>query len=417
MLDSEALSRVKEILTKDMFAMPSHQSIFQAAVDLNNQGKSTDLLSVRSWLADKNLLEKVGGQQKLINLVEATVSSVNIDQYALLIEEKYRRRMLIKASSEIAHLAHQTSIELPEILDKIEEKIFAITQSTSKSGLTQVGETLFHTFQEIEARSQGAAPGVPCGFYDLDNMTGGFQRSDLVIVAGRPSMGKTAISVSMAYNIAANQKLPVAIFSLEMSKEQLVQRMLSNESNIEATRLRMGQIHQHEWENLSRAMGTISALPIFIDDTANRTATEMRSQCRKIQAENGGKLGLVMVDYLQLMEGGDGENRTQELSKITRALKGLARELNVPVVVLSQLSRAVEIRQDKRPMMSDLRDSGAIEADADLVVMLYRDEYYHPDTPDRAIAEIIISKHRNGPTGTVKMLFDPQFARFRNLAR
>lgn len=418
LLDAEAISRVKDILREEAFSLPSHRFIYRACLDLSSQGKQTDVLTVRSWLADKGLLDSIGSYTKLMNLVESVVSAVNIDQYCLLVEEKYRRRMLLKTSEEIALLAKETSIELAEVLEKAEEKIFGITQSNVKSGLLPVGDTLAETWKELEAKSQGLImPGLPCNYYDLDAMTGGFQRSDLIIIAGRPSMGKTAISTSIAYNIAAIHKLPVAIFSLEMSKEQLVQRMLAGEANIESTRLKMGQIAPHEWESISRAMGTISSLPLFLDDTANRTASEMRSQCRRIQAENGGKLGLVMVDYLQLMEGGGSENRVQELSKITRSLKGLARELNVPVIVLSQLSRGVEIRQDKRPMMSDLRDSGAIEADADLVIMLYRDEYYHPDTPDRGIAEIIVAKHRNGPTGTVKMLFDPQFTRFRNLAR
>jgi replicative DNA helicase len=245
-------------------------------------------------------------------------------------------------------------------------------------------------------------------------MTGGFQRSDLIIIAGRPSMGKTSFALGMARNIA--EKLPVAVFSLEMSKEQLVQRLLSSEAGIESNYLRTGRISQNQWEPLSHALGTLSELPIYIDDTANQTVMQMRSQVRRLQAETGGKLGLVLIDYLQLMEGSGSENRVQELSRITRSLKGLARELSVPVIALSQLSRGVEARTNKRPMMSDLRESGSIEQDSDLVIMLYRDEYYQPDTPDRGIAEIIITKHRNGPTGVVKLLFDPQFTRFRNLA-
>jgi replicative DNA helicase len=246
-------------------------------------------------------------------------------------------------------------------------------------------------------------------------MTEGFQRSDLIILAGRPSMGKTALGVTIAHKIAGGQKLPIAIFSLEMSQEQLVQRLLANEAGIESNRLRAGRVSQNEWEPLSNAIGTLSQLPIYIDDTANVTVMQMRSQARRLQAEQGGQLGLILIDYLQLMEGG-GDNRVQELSKITRSLKGLARELNVPIIALSQLSRSVEARTNKRPMMSDLRESGSIEQDADLVIMLYRDEYYNPDTPDRGIAEVIITKHRNGPTGTVKLLFDPQYTRFRNLA-
>jgi replicative DNA helicase len=258
-------------------------------------------------------------------------------------------------------------------------------------------------------------PGLSCGFYDLDAMTQGFQRSDLIIVAGRPSMGKTSFTMNVARNIAAFHKLPVAVFSLEMSKEQLVQRLLASEVRIESGRLRAGRVSQNEWEPLGHAISTLSQLPMFIDDTPNISITEIRSKARRLQAEQGGALGLILLDYLQLMDGGS-DNRVQELSRITRALKGLARELSVPVIALSQLSRSVESRTNKRPMMSDLRESGAIEQDADLIMMLYRDEYYNPDTPDRGIAEVIISKHRNGPTGTVKLLFESQFTQFRNLA-
>jgi replicative DNA helicase len=246
-------------------------------------------------------------------------------------------------------------------------------------------------------------------------MTQGFQRSDLIIAAGRPSMGKTSFVLNMARNIAALQKLPVAIYSLEMSKLQLVYRLLSSEVEMESSRLRTGRIAQNEWEKLGHAISMLSQMPIFIDDTPNISVTEMRSKCRRLQAEQGGALGLILIDYLQLMEGGS-DNRVQELSKITRSLKGLARELNAPIIALSQLSRGVESRTNKRPMMSDLRESGSIEQDADLIMMLYREEYYEPDTPDRGIAEVIVTKHRNGPTGTVKLLFEPQFTRFRNLA-
>lgn len=247
-------------------------------------------------------------------------------------------------------------------------------------------------------------------------MTQGFQRSDLIIAAGRPAMGKTSFCLNIARNIAAFHKLPVAVFSLEMSKEQLVYRLLSSEAQVESGRLRSGRISQDEWEPLGYGISSLSQMPIFIDDTPNISITEMRSKVRRLQAEQGGALGLVLIDYLQLMEGSGSENRVQELSRMTRALKGLARELSVPVIALSQLSRGVESRTNKRPMMSDLRESGSIEQDADLILMLYRDEYYTPDTPDRGIAEVIITKHRNGPVGTIKLLFEPQFTRFRNLA-
>jgi replicative DNA helicase len=372
-------------------------------------------MSVTTWLYDHELLDKVGGQSKLAELVERTVSAVNVDRYAALVVDKYLRRQLIQAGTDIVELGYETSVELETVFDQAEQKIFSLTQKRPQQGLVPISETLIQTFQEIETRQEGAAlPGISSEFYDLDVMTGGFQRSDLIIVAGRPSMGKTSFAIGIARNIA--EKFPVAIFSLEMSKEQLVQRLLASEAGIESNYLRTGRISQNQWGDLSRALGTLSELPMYIDDTANQTVMQMRSQVRRLQAEQGEKLGLVLIDYLQLMEGSGSDNRVQELSKITRSLKGLARELQVPVIALSQLSRGVEARTNKRPMMSDLRESGAIEQDSDLIIMLYRDEYYSPDTPDRGIAEVIITKHRNGPTGVVKLLFDPQFTRFRNLA-
>ena len=415
LLDPEAIGRVADLLVAEAFYINDHKEIYKAALALHNQGKPTDLMSVTTWLYDHELLEKVGGQSKLAQLVDRTVSAVNIDRFAALVIDKYLRRQLIEAGNEIVQLGYETSLELETVLDKSEQKIFGLTQKRPQQGLVPISDTLIETFKEIESRHQDTAiPGLPSEFYDLDAMTGGFQRSDLIIIAGRPSMGKTSFAVGMARNIAEN--LPVAIFSLEMSKEQLVQRLLASEAGIESNYLRTGRISQNQWGALSHALGTLSELPIYIDDTANQTVMQMRSQVRRLLAEKGGELGLVLIDYLQLMEGSGSENRVQELSRITRSLKGLARELNVPVIALSQLSRGVEARTNKRPMMSDLRESGAIEQDSDLIIMLYRDEYYNENTPDRGIAEIIITKHRNGPTGVVKLLFDPQFTRFRNLA-
>ena len=415
LLDPEAIGRVADLLRPEAFYINAHKDIYKAALALHNQGKPTDLMSVTTWLYDRELLEKVGGQSKLAQLVDRTVSAVNIDRYAVLVMDKYLRRQLIQAGNEIVQLGYETSIELETVLDQAEQKIFSLTQKRPQQGLTPISETLVQTFQEIETRNQDLAiPGLPSNFYDLDAMTGGFQRSDLIIVAGRPSMGKTSFALGIARNIA--EKLPVAIFSLEMSKEQLAQRLLASEAGIESNYLRTGRISQNQWEPLSHALGTLSELPIYIDDTANQTVMQMRSQVRRLQAEQGGKLGLVLIDYLQLMEGSGSENRVQELSRITRSLKGLARELSVPVIALSQLSRSVEARNNKRPMMSDLRESGSIEQDADLIIMLYRDSYYNADSPDRDIAEVIITKHRNGPTGTVKLLFKSELTTFLNLA-
>lgn len=416
LLDPEAIGRVMEILDPDAFYIGAHREIYRAALDLHAKGQPTDLMTITGWLKDRDRLEKAGGQSQLAQLVDRTISAANIDQYAVLVMDKYTRRHLIQSGGEIAQLGYDTSLPLETVLDQAEQRLFSITQVRPQAGLTATSDILIDTFSEIEQRNLGLVlPGVPCGFYDLDAMTQGFQRSDLIIAAGRPSMGKTAFVLNIASNIAETHKLPVAIFSLEMSKLQLVYRLLSSAVEIESSRLRTGRVQQQEWAKLSHSIGILSSMPVFIDDTPNISVTEMRSKCRRLQAEQGGALGLILIDYLQLMEGGS-DNRVQELSKITRSLKGLARELNVPIIALSQLSRGVESRTNKRPMMSDLRESGSIEQDADLIMMLYREEYYDPDTPDRGIAEVIVTKHRNGPTGTVKLLFEPQFTRFRNLA-
>ncbi len=364
LLDPEAISRVSDRLLPEAFYISAHKDIYQAAVRLHAQGKPTDLLSVTSWLTDHEILARIGGRNKLATLVDRTVSAVNIDALAGLVMEKYLRRQLIKAGNEIVHLGYETETELPTVLDQAEQKVFGVTQERPQSGLVHISDTLINNFQDIEDRNQGIAlPGIPCGFYDLDAMTSGFQRSDLIIVAGRPSMGKTAFCLNLAHNIAASYKLPVAVFSLEMSKEQLTQRLLASEAQIESSYLRTGRLSQTQWEPLSRAIGILSEMPIYIDDTPNITVTQMRSQARRLQAEVGTELGLIVIDYLQLMEGA-GDNRVQELSKITRQLKGLARELSVPVIALSQLSRGVEARTNKRPMLSDLRESGCLAGDS-----------------------------------------------------
>ena len=416
LVDPEAIGRVTDILEGEAFYLAAHRMIYEAALALHQDGKPADLMMVASWLIDRGTLDKVGGQSRLAELYDRTPSAVNIDLYAQLVMDKFLRRRLIRAGNEITGLGHDTAQELPEVLDAAEQKVFNITQARPQDGLVSMAEVLTQTYADIESRSIGQTlPGLACGFYDLDAMTQGFQRGDLIIVAGRPSMGKTSYVLNVARNIASYHKLPVALFSLEMSRPQLMLRLLSSEVRIESSRLRAGRLNAQEWEPLAHEVSKLSQLPLYIDDTPNLTVTEMRSRCRRLQAEYGGALGLVVIDYLQLM-GGNSENRVQMLSQITRGLKGLARELSVPVIALSQLSRGVESRTDKRPMMSDLRESGAIEQDADLIMMLYRDEYYNKDTVDRGIAEIIINKHRNGPTGTVKLLFEPQYTQFRNLS-
>ena len=418
LLDPEAMGRVADTLAINAFSLEVHREIYRSAQILHNQGKPTDLVAVSSYLADNSLLEKVGGTAKLAQLLNRTVSAVNIDRYTALVMDKFTRRQLIYAGHEIVDLGYDTTKELEAVLDESEQKIFRLNQDRPQDVLIPISDSLINAFNTIEDLQQETAiPGIPSGFYDLDAITSGFGRSDLIIVAGRPGMGKTSFCLGIAANIAKQQNLPVAIFNLEMSREQLAQRMLSSEAKIPSTKLRAGRIAQHEFEPLIEAVGTLSGLPIYIDDTASLSIMQMRSQVRRLQGQTKQELGLVLLDYLQLMEGTGGDNRVQALSKITRSLKVLARELNVPIIALSQLSRGVEQRTNKRPMLSDLRESGSIEQDSDLVLMLYRDEYYNPETPDRGIAEAIIVKHRNGPVGTIKLIFQGEFTKFDNLAR
>ena len=416
LLDPKALSKISDSLIPEAFYVTTHQDIYRAALALQEKKKPTDLMTVSSWLQDNHLLDQIGGMPRLIQLIDRTVSAANIDRYAELVMEKYMRRQLISTSGEIIELARDTTLDLENIFDESEQKIFRLTQKRPQDGLIFLGDTLIETFNKIEQMHETTTlPGIETQFYDLDAMTSGLQPSDLIIIAGRPSMGKTSFALNIAYNIA-RQNLPVAVFSLEMSKEQLTQRLLSSETHIESNRIRSARLSQNDLEKVFNGLDKLLKLPIYIDDTPNLTVSQMRSQVRRLQTEKKGQIGLVLIDYLQLMgEGGD--NRVQELSKITRSLKALAREIHAPVIALSQLSRAVESRNNKRPMMSDLRESGALEQDSDLIMMLYRDEYYNPDSLDRGLAEVIITKHRNGPTGTIKLLFQSEFTKFLNLKK
>ena len=415
LLDPNAIARIEAELQPAHFYLDSYRKIYSAALSIHREGRCADLMTIASELKDKGLLETAGGQKGLADLLDSVVSAANIDQYAQLIAEKAQRRALIMAGNEIARLGHDTGQKLPLCLEQAEEKVFAVTQSGRLDGLSHVSEPLRSLFDRVERNAEGDAPlGLNSGFYDLDTMTQGFQRSDLIIVAGRPSMGKTAMTLQVAVEIAAKAEEPVVFFSLEMSEEQLALRMLASDSKIDSSRLRAGRLSPDEWGKLAASQEHLSGLPVFIDDNAMTSISEIRSKCRKLKGEHG-SIGGVFLDYLQLMGGGD-HNRVQELSHFTRSLKALAREIDCPVFALSQLSRGVESRTNKRPMMSDLRESGAIEQDADLILMLYREEYYDPDTPDRGVAEVILQKHRNGPTGTVKLLFDAHVTTFLNRA-
>ena len=369
LLDPDAIGRVADVLQPEAFYLGAHREIYRTALMLHSQGKPTDLTAMGAWLADTGQLEKVGGTSRLSELVERTLSTASIDEVAKLVMDKYLRRQLIRSGNQVIRLGFDQSKPMEQVLDEAEQEIFAISQAKPSIGLTPTAEILTRTFEEIETRSLGTAvAGIPVNFYDLDAMTQGLQRSDLIIVAGRPAMGKTSIVLNMAKNVAQLHNLPVCVFSLEMSKEQLTYRLLSMEVGIESGRLRTGRLHQDEWPLLGQGISNLGRLPLFIDDKPNTGVLEMRSLCRRLMAEHGRELGLIVIDYLQLMEGSGSENRVQELSRITRGLKGMARELNVPVIALPQLSRGVEARTNKRPMLSDLRESGSIEQDAAIVM-------------------------------------------------
>ncbi|HYE81901.1 MAG TPA: replicative DNA helicase [Clostridia bacterium] len=415
LLDKEAISTATELISGEDFYREAHKEIFEAIVDIYDRGEPVDLITLTEKLKTRNTLDAVGGITFLTNLMDAVPTTHNVKYYAKIIEDKSLLRRLIKSSNEIIGKSYQASEEIGEIIDDAEKSIFNISLNRSTQGFTHVKNILNVNFDKIEELylNKGRITGVPTGFTDLDGKLSGLQKSDLVLVAARPSMGKSSFMMNIVQYAAVRDKITTAIFSLEMSKEQLTQRLLCAEALIDAHRLRIGDINEEEWVKLARAMGPLSEAPIFIDDTPAISITEMRAKCRRLKLEHN--LGLIVIDYLQLMQGkSSSESRQQEISEISRSLKALAREINVPVVALSQLSRAPEMRADHRPILSDLRESGAIEQDADVVMFLYRDEYYHPDTDKKNIGEVIISKQRNGPTGTVELVWLGQFTKFVN---
>lgn len=421
LLDPNAIARVCNHLQPHHFYLSAHARIYDAAIKLNAQEKPTDTLSVTSYLSDNRLLEIVGGRTKLSNLLNRCVSSVNIDALANLVVRKWKRRELGRFSTMAAELQHKSDEEVPleEAFERLQTYIYNLQQGENPASSTShISNVMIDAYQQIEERNQGLTlPGIPTGFYDLDElMSGGFNRGDLVVVAGRPSMGKSAAAAQIGFNVAKEKNLPVVLFSLEMSKTQVAMRLLSAEANIENSLLKTGKISDRQWEPLTQAVADVSTLPIYLNECATPSLSYFEAECRRVMATERRDLGIVIIDYLQLMDGSGG-NRNNEISAITRGLKRLAMKLRVPIICLSQLSRAVESRPNKRPILSDLRDSGGIEQDADKVLMLYRDEYYHVDSPERGICEVIVSKHRDGPNGTVKLLFDSQFTKFKNLAR
>lgn len=418
-LEPSSLTLASEILMPEDFYRAAHQKIFNVMLKLNDEGKAVDLITVTEELSATNLIEDIGGVSYLSELAGSVPTAANIEYYARIVEEKSLLRRLIRTATNIATDGYTREDEVETVLNEAEKSILEVAQRKNAGAFQNIKDVLVRTYDNIELMHSrvGDITGIPTGFTELDRMTAGFQRNDLIIVGARPSVGKTAFALNIAQNVAIKAGENVAIFSLEMGAEQLVMRMLCAEGNIDAQRLRTGSLTDDDWGKLVMAMGSLSNAGIYIDDTPGIRVNEIRAKCRRLKQEHG--LGMILIDYLQLIVGSGrpGENRQQEVSEISRALKQLARELEVPVIALSQLSRGVEQRQDKRPMMSDIRESGSIEQDADIVAFLYRDDYYDKESENKNIIEIIIAKQRNGPVGTVQLAFVKEYNKFVNLER
>ncbi len=417
LMGREAIMAASEMLTSDDFYQRQYGIIFEAIVDLFNEGKAVDIVTLQNRLREMDVPPEISGMEFVRDLLNAVPTSANIRYYAAIVSEKALLRRLIRLTEEIENECYLNREPVEEILENTEKKMFQLLQQRDSGEMVPIRQVVMDTLENIEkaSRTKGNVTGLPTGFADLDYKTSGFQNSDLILVAARPSMGKTAFVLNIAQYMAFKQNLSVAIFSLEMSKQQLMNRLLSMESRVNSQSLRTGNLKDEDWSKLIESAGLIGDSRLIIDDTPGITVRELRSKCRKYKLEHG--LDVVMIDYLQLMSGGgrNSDSRQQEISDISRSLKALARELNVPVVALSQLSRAVESRTDHRPMLSDLRESGAIEQDADVVMFIYRDDYYHKDSEMKGVAEIIIAKQRNGPIGTVNLVWLPDYTKFMNL--
>lgn len=419
LIEREAISKVAEFLRPEDFYREAHRLIFGAMQDLFNKNEPVDLVTVTEFLRKADKLENAGGIAYITSLANSVPTAANITYHGKIVEEKSLLRQLINSATNIAGMGYEASEEVVNILDKAEKMILEVSGRKISGDFTPIKSIIFDAFSKIEQlyASKGGITGLASGFKDLDRLTSGLQASDLILIAARPSMGKTAFTLNIAANVAIREQKAVAFFSLEMSKEQLVQRMLCAEASIDSQRLRIGELEDRDWSKLISAADRLSSAPIFIDDTPGITVMEMRSKARRLKIEHD--LKLIIIDYLQLMQGSGGkggENRQQEISEISRSLKALAREVNVPVIALSQLSRSVESRQVKKPMLSDLRESGSLEQDADIVAFLYREDYYNPDTENKNITEVIIAKHRNGPVDTVQLFFHKQFTKFIDLS-
>lgn len=422
LIDKEAIARATEVLSADDFYREAHRVIFSAMLELYNKNEAVDMVTVTEILKRDNKLEDIGGIAYITSLANVVLTAANVKYHAEIVAEKSVLRQLVRVSTEIAAMGYEANEDVGTLLDTAESRILEISNRKKKNDFTAINDILMDSVQSIESllQNKGGLTGLPAGFADLDKLTSGLHPSDFIILAARPSMGKTALALNIVQNVAlrahkviGGEPRSVAFFSLEMSKEQLVNRMLCAEAGIDSQRLRVGEMHDEDWTHLWDACDTMSRAKIYIDDTAGITAMDMRSRARRLKAEHG--LDLIVVDYLQLMQGSGKRNnsgdRQQEVSEISRSLKALARELDVPVLALSQLSRSVESRQVKRPMLSDLRESGSLEQDADIVAFLYREDYYNPETENKH-TELIIAKHRNGPVDTVNLFFQKQFTKF-----
>lgn len=416
--DKDAVVKAIEILKPDDFYREDHKEIYSAMLELYGLGEPIDFLTLRNSLTQRGTLEKVGSEMFLSTLIDSVPTTSNIESYVRIVEEKATLRSLIKAANDILAMGYASTEEVNSIIEKTEKKIFDVLQNRNSRGYASIKDILVDTFDNIEQlyKKKSKVSGLESGFTDLDLKTSGLNPSELLIVAARPAMGKSAFVLNIAHHVAMRSKVPVMIFSLEMSKEQMVNRILCSEAEVDSMKVRTGDLDSEDWIKLGKASGNLAEAPIYIDDTPGLSSAELRAKCRKAKLEKD--IGLVIIDYLQLMESkGRSESRQNEISEISRSLKILAKELNVPVIALSQLSRAAETRPDRRPILSDLRESGSIEQDADIVMFLYRDDYYNPDTENKNVAEVIIAKNRSGSTGTVELAWIGKYTKFANLFR
>lgn len=419
LIDTDAIVRVADIISVEDFYDERHQRIFEAIKKLYEKHSPIDVLTLSDQLKSSGFLDIIGGAGYLTELTNYVPTAAHVEEYANIVAQKAIRRRLIKASQTMVTFGYDEEKPIQDLIESAESELFQVSQQHVKQDISSIEDILAESFKRLDElhKDKGKIRGIPTGLRDLDNILAGLQRSDLIILAARPSMGKTALTLNLAHNIATKTELPVLVFSLEMSKEQIVDRMLSMESGVDAWNIRTGNLSDTDFEKIGQAMGTLSEAPIYIDDTPGITVSDMRTKARREQHQR--QLGAIMVDYLQLMSGGSrfgsDANRVQEISEISRGLKAIARELNVPVVALSQLSRSVESRSPQIPQLADLRESGSIEQDADVVAFIYREDYYNPDTDRKNLTDIFIKKHRNGPTGQVELYFDRERQRFKSL--